>query len=172
MSKKIMVRKAADNEYLHKDFHGALNLALEYLRKRFGNGAVRAYLRQYAGTFHAPLTRQLRRRGLSALQKYIEEIYRLEGATVRVTRAKDELVFNTEYCPAVRHIRKMKLAVSPLFKETESAIYGAICENTPYRHELISYDKKTGRSIQRFYSASQPKTMLRRNSARLHRRKK
>lgn len=143
-------RRAADNEYLHKDFHGAMNLALEYLRKRFGAGAVRDYLRQYARSFHAPLTARLRRHGLGVLEDYIKKTYALEGAPVSVRRTQGELVFKTRYCPAVKHIRRLKLAVSPLFIETERTVYGAICENTPYRHELISYDKRTGRSIQRF----------------------
>ena len=172
MSKKIMVRKAADNEYLHKDFHGAMNLALEYLRKRFGGGAVRDYLRQYAKSFHAPLTRQLRRRGLGALEDYIKKIYALEGAPVSVRRARDELVFKTRYCPAVQHVRRLKQAVSPLFIETERAVYGAICENTPYIHELVSYDRQTGRSVQRFYLAPRPGAGLRRFSAGRHGRQK
>lgn len=150
-----MIRKAADNEYLHKDFHDALNLALKYVRKRFGNDAVRDYLRQYARSFHAPLIRKLRRRGLVALKEYFKEIYAIEGAAIRITCSKDELLLETDFCPAVRHIRKMGQTVSPLFNETERAVHEAICETTPFDYELVSYNKKTGRSVQRFYSVSQ-----------------
>lgn len=146
-----MTRKASDNPYLHKDFHGALNLALEYLRKRFGDDAVRDYLRQYAKSFHAPLTRNLRRRGLVALKEHFKKIYDLEGAPVRINCTKDELRLETDFCPAVKHIRKIGMTVSPLFSETERAVHEAICEDTPFAFELVSYDKKTGRSVQRFY---------------------
>jgi len=159
MPKMIMTRKASDNHYLHKDFHGALNLALEYLRKHFGNDAVRGYLRQYAKSFHAPLIRNLRRRGLIALKEHFKKIYAVEGAPIRINCSKDELRLETDFCPAVKHIRKIGQTVSPLFNETERTVHEAICENTPFAYELVSYDKKTGRSVQRFYSASQPKAL-------------
>ena len=153
--KKVMRRKASDNQYLHKDFHGALNLALEYLRKKFGNESVRSYLRQYAKSFHAPLIRRLRRRGLVALKEYFENIYAVEKAPLRLKLTKDELILKTDFCPAVKHIRAMHQAVSPLFSETERAVYEAICEKTPFAFELASYDKKTGRSVRRFYRIKQ-----------------
>lgn len=164
--------KASDNVYQHKDFHGALNLALEHVRRHFGPDGVRCYLRQYAKAFHAPLTRDLRRRGLVALKEYFQKIYALEDTVIRIDCSKDELRLETDFCPAVKHVHKMGQTVSPLFKETERAVQGAICEGTPFAYELVSYDKKTGRSVQRFYSASQPKALLRRSSARLHRRKR
>ena len=40
MPKEKMRRKAADNPYLHKDFHGALSCGMEYLHARFGAEAV------------------------------------------------------------------------------------------------------------------------------------
>jgi len=41
MPKEVMRRQASDNRYLHRDFHGAMSLALEYLRIRYGEDAVR-----------------------------------------------------------------------------------------------------------------------------------
>ena len=151
MAKLIMTRKASDNPYLHKDFHGALNLALEYLRKHFGDDAVRSYLRQYAKSFHAPLIRNLRRRGLIALKEHFKKIYAVEGAPIRINCSKDELRLETDFCPAVKHIRKLGFPVSSLFIETERSVYAAICEKTPFAYELLSYDRKTGRSVQYFY---------------------
>ena len=151
MTKMTITRKASDNLYLHKDFHGALNLALEYLRKRFGNDSVRGYLRQCAKSFHAPLIRNLRRQGLFALKEHFKKIYAVEGVPARIHCSKDELRLETDFCPAVKHIRKIGMTVSPLFNETERTVHEAICENTPFAFELVSYDKNTGRSVQRFY---------------------
>lgn len=151
MSKLIMHRKAADNVYLHKDFHNALNIGLEYVRKHFGNKAVRDYLRQFAKSFFAPLKRQMKRRGLAPLKNHLKRIYKIEGGKIRISGSKDELRLETEFCPAVRHIRnKMGFPVSPLFIETERAVYSAICEGTPFSYELVKYDPKTGKSVQRF----------------------
>ena len=146
-----MNRKAADNVYLHKDFHNALNIGLKYVQRRFGKKAARDYLRQFAKSFHAPLAGQIRRRGLTPLKNYLRRIYKLEGGKILISGAKDELILETEFCPAVRHIRKLDFPVSPLFIETERAVYSAICEGTPFAHELLRYDPKTGRSVQRFH---------------------
>ena len=150
MPELIMTRKAADNEYLHRDFHGALNIALEYLRREFGRGAARDYLRRFALSFYAPIKRDIRRRGLGALKRRLEAIYAAEGGAIRLRGNRDELRAEVDFCPAVRHITKMGLKVSPLFVETERAVYEAICENTPFAFELLRYDKKTGRSVLRF----------------------
>jgi hypothetical protein len=151
MTKEIMRRKAADNIYLHKDFHSALNIGLEYVRRRFGKNAVKDYLRQFAKVFYAPLARQMKRRGLAPLKNHLKHIYKLEGGKIRLTGTKDELRLESEFCPAVRHIRRKGFKVSPLFIETERTVYGAICEGTPFSYELMIYDPKTGKSVQRFY---------------------
>lgn len=150
MTKTVMKRKAADNVYLHKDFHGALNQAFRYLHKKYGERAVRDYLRQFARSFHAPLRQALAEKGLVVLEAYFEKIYGLEGAECRMERSPDELTVIVPCCPAVAHIRTMGLPLSPLFHETCRTIYEAICEGTPYRAELITYDPETGRSVQRF----------------------
>lgn len=152
MSKLIMRRKAADNVYLHKDFHNALNIGLKYVANRFGKKAVRDYLRQFARSFYAPLKRQMKRRGLAPLKNHLKRIYKLEGGKIRISGTKDELRLETEFCPAVQHIRKkMAFPVSPLFIETERAVYSTLCEGTPFAYELLRYDPKTGKSVQRFY---------------------
>ena len=48
MAKQVMRRNAADNEYLHKDFHGALSAGLEYLHDQYGEAAVREHVEDCA----------------------------------------------------------------------------------------------------------------------------
>ena len=64
MPREILHRSAAENEYLHKDFHGALSTGIEYLHRRYGAKAVREYLWQFASTFYAPLIADVNTRGL------------------------------------------------------------------------------------------------------------
>ncbi len=148
--KKTMKRRASDNVYLHKDFHGALNQALVYLERNFGGEAVGEYLRQFAGNFYSPLTRDLKKRGLDALKDHLERIYTLEGADFRIERSADELVLTVDACPAVAHIRKMGLPVSRHFSETTKTLNAAICEGTGYEFELIEYDPESGRRVERY----------------------
>ena len=84
MAKEVMRRKASDNEYLHKDFHGALSAAIDYLDEHYGPRAVRQYLRQFTLAFHAPLKEALKARGLAALKEHFEKIYNIEGGRIRI----------------------------------------------------------------------------------------
>ena len=150
MPKQVMRRQAADNEYLHKDFHGALSGGIEYLHNRYGEGAVREYLRQFAAAYYAPLKQAIRDRGLGALRDHYEAVYRREGGTVRFCGDGDELVVEVEASPAVMHMREHGYPVARLFHETVKTVAETICEGTGVAAELVEYDPQTGRSVQRF----------------------
>ncbi|MBC8873109.1 MAG: hypothetical protein H8E44_27055 [Planctomycetes bacterium] len=151
MAKETMRRTAGDNEYLHQDFHGALSAGIEYLHENFGEESVRQYLWQFARTFYAPLTEELKRRGLAALEEHFRKIYELEDGVVRFALSEDELRIEADACPAVTHMRKHGYTVARLFRETTDTVNRAICHETPFDAELLDYDEQTGRGVQRFY---------------------
>ncbi len=151
MPKEVMRRTAGDNEYLHKDFHGALSGGIEYLETNFGEDAVKEYLRDFTLVFYAPLTEDLKKRGLVALKEHFERIYAVEKSPVEVTLDDDsELMVKVPYCPAVKHMRDHNYPVARLFVETSRTVNQAMCERTPYAAELLEYDEQTGKSVQRF----------------------
>ena len=150
MAREVVKKTARDSRYLHKDFHGALSVGLEYLESRYGEQCVREYLRQFAAAFYAPLTADLNRRGLVALKEHFARVYEEEGGRVNITLSEDELRVEVEACPAVTHMRKRGYPVARLFQETTRTVNETICEGTPYAAELLAYDDRTGRSLQRF----------------------
>lgn len=154
MSELVMRRKASDNTYLHKDFHGALSVGLEFLRTNYGEDAVRDYLRQFTKSYFAPLRQELAAEGLPALARYFRHVYETEGETVEIEQSENELVVKVGACPAVTHMRKQNYSVCPLFYETTKTVNDALCEDTPYAAELVEYDEQTGRSVQRFWRKS------------------
>lgn len=145
-----MRRRAADNPYFHKDFHGALSTGIEYLDTHFGPEAVREYLRQFARGYYAPLRQELQRSGLAALREYFLDLYRKEGGALEADGGDDELVLRSAACPAVMHMRSKGYRVAPLFRETTRTVNEAICEGTGFACELTEYDEQTGRAIVRF----------------------
>lgn len=151
MPKQVMRRSAADNEYLHKDFHGALSDGLQYLDRRFGPDAVREFLRRFTLAYYAPLRRDLKRRGLVALKEHFERLYATEGGSAHITLTEEELVVRVEACPAVTHLRAHGYPVARLFFETTRTVNEALCEGTDFAAELTHYDEQTGRSVQRFH---------------------
>jgi len=75
MAREVMRRQAADNEYRHPDFHGALSTALEYLHRQYGEQAVREYLHRFARAYYAPLTAAIAREGLAPLRAHLEAVF-------------------------------------------------------------------------------------------------
>jgi len=152
MPKETMHRCAADNEYLHRDFHGALSCGIQYLHDHFGAEAVRDYLRTFTRTFHAPLRARILANGLDAIEEHFRRLYEIEGGEVVFERSDDrELVIRVAACPAVRHIRGRGLLPAELFRETTATVNRALCEGTEFEADLIEYDAQTGRSVQRFF---------------------
>lgn len=151
MPREVMRRKASDNPYLHKDFHGTLSCGIDYLEQHFGEDAVRDYLREFARTFYAPLRESLATRGLVAIKEHFEAVYRREDAEAAFELSEDELVIRVPACPAVAHMRAHGYPVARLFHETTRTVNEALCEGTPFAAELAEYDPETGRSVQRFY---------------------
>ncbi|MEI6165807.1 MAG: hypothetical protein WCS52_01290 [bacterium] len=148
--KETMDRRAADNAYFHRDFHGALSCGIEYLHVTYGENAVREYLREFAMTFYAPLRQALQANGLVALKAHFEAIYRQEGGEVQYELSDDELVIRVAACPAVQYMRTQGHPVARLYHETTRTINEALCEGTPFMAELLEYEPQTGRSVQRF----------------------
>ena len=151
MVKEIVRRKASDNEYLHKDFHGALSGGIEYLHKNYGEQAVRDYLRRFAMTFYVPLKESIKARGLIALKEHWENIYKIEGGKIEIELSDNEMILKVSACPAVMHMRQHSYPVAELYHETTKTVNEAICEGTGFAAELLTYEAETGRSVQRFY---------------------
>ena len=154
MAKEVMDRRASDNEYLHKDFHGALSAGLEYLHQHYGPESVREYLRQFTAAYYAPLIAKLKESGLPALKEHFENIYRIEGEEIETTLTENELVITIKSCPAVKHMKENNYPVARLFHETSGTVNETLCEGTPFAADMIEYEEATGRSIQRFYRRS------------------
>ncbi|MFO7947676.1 MAG: hypothetical protein R6V19_12780 [Armatimonadota bacterium] len=151
MPREVMRRSAADNEYLHQDFHGALSTGLQYLQDTYGPDAVIEWLQQIADTLYAPLKEDLRQRGLAAIKEYLQQLYDDEGGEVKLQLRDGELLVHVRQCPAVTHMRENGYRVADMWVETTRTIYSRLTEDTAYSFELLEYDDLTGETRMRFY---------------------
>jgi hypothetical protein len=151
MAKEIMRQKAADNTYLHKDFHIALNYGLDYLHKNFGEDAVRDYLAKFANTYYSPFKITIKDKGLLAIKVYYEKIYEIEGARFDISFSQDELLIHLLASPAVMHIKAKGHPVCELFHESVTTVTKTICEDTPYDVEMLEYRDDNGAYRIRFF---------------------
>jgi hypothetical protein len=150
LPKEVMRRSASDNQYLHRDFHGALSEGIEYLHERFGEEAVREYQRDFTRTYFSPLIADFHSRGLEALRDHFKHTYEIEGAPVEISINNDELILRVPYCPAVKHMRENEYRVARLFHETTKTVNEALVEGSDFEATLVEYDPQTGASVQRF----------------------
>jgi hypothetical protein len=150
MTKEIMRRKASDNEYLHRDFHGALSEGLNYLEEQFGPESVKEYLYKFARNYYAPLTRDIQERGLEAIEEHLQKIYSAEGAMFEIEWNNDQLVFRLESSPAMNHMKENGYRVARLWSETDHTVFRAIVEGTDFDYEPLRYDEPTGRMVVHF----------------------
>jgi len=150
MKKLLMKRKASDNIYFHPDFHSALNIAIDYLEKNHGKSAVKEYLQQFASSYYKPLTEKIKKQGLSALKKYIKDLYRKENGDIDIVYSKNAMTVSIKRCPAVFHIKKKGGKPAESFSETTKTVYETILEDTEYEFRMLNYDRNTGKAILEF----------------------
>ncbi len=146
MASKTMTRTAQDNKYLHRDFHISCDVGIAYVGGRYGAEGVKAYLRQYADSYLAPLASAVRKDGLGPLAGYFRDLYRAEEAEdhLRMRLDGDVLSVRILSCPALSHMKKNGHAPSPWYRETTETLYSRLAENAGLSFELDAYDPDTG----------------------------
>lgn len=150
MSVKTMERKQSDNRYLHKDFHIALNLMMNYILENYGRDALISYLRQFSLTYHGPLRQSLLKGDPETLAGYFRDLYKNEDWPVSIELTDNRLEIRQDACPAVSYIRKKGGEPSVLYRETYNTVYSSLCETTPFEYRLEYYDDTTGACRQSF----------------------
>lgn len=149
-SVKTMERKASDNKYLHRDFHVALNLMLNYILDNFGEEALKEYLEQYSRAFHKLLNHKLKRGDKELLADYFREKYRKEEWPVRVSVSESAVGIEQEACPGMAAVSAGGEKPCSLYVETYNTVYKTLCEGTPFEYSLDYFDSDTGACRQRF----------------------
>jgi len=150
--KKVLDQKASDNQYLHKDFHGALCYGIDYLDRLYGPAATDEYLRQVGETYFSPLSEQLKAEGLPALERHWRNVFGLEGGRFTLCYEGDVLVLAVDECPAVAHLKKINKLYTPRFCRTTVVVNETICRRAGYECSC-EYEPGRGRCVQKFWKA-------------------
>lgn len=147
-----MERSAADNKYLHRDFHKTLDLGLAYIAERYGEDSVGEYIRRVTEVYFAPLLEAIKQDGLGALAAHIEKTYEAEEASgaCHVKLEGGTLTVNIDACPVLAHFKRIGYTASPYFVETTDAMNKVIAENTGLNYQMDFYDEDTGRCAYTF----------------------
>ena len=154
MEKLVMDRKAADNKYLHRDFHLSMDIGVEYVGMKYGDNGVKEYLYKFGKEYFAPLIEEVKKSGLAALKQSIEKTYeieeRLDVVTCTMTEDKELLVAISE-CPAVTFMKKSGRTPSKYYKYTTITVNEAIADGADLGFEMLGYDEENGKASYRFF---------------------
>jgi hypothetical protein len=142
--------KASDNQYLHKDFHGALCYAIRYLDETFGTDATTQYLRQVGSENFKPLIEEVKKKGVVALERHFKQIFELEGGQAQFKCANDQLTIEVSKCPAIVYLKSNGQLFTNRYCETTVNINQGICHSAGYECSC-NYAAGEGRCVQKFW---------------------
>lgn len=149
-SRKALDCKASDNEYLHKDFHGALCYSIKYLDDNYGQEATREYLEQVGRTYYRPLSEKMEREGLSALENHLRDIFSTEGGEFDLRYENETLVLEVSRCPAILHLKKINQLFTQRYCETTVVVNQTICDGAGFECSC-EYESGAGKCVQKFW---------------------
>ncbi len=94
-------------EKIHKDFHGALSCVFQFLDEKYGKKALEEYLHQVGENLYRDLMKEIKMKGLVALEEHWRHIFTIEGGEFEIDRRDDkEITLIVKKCPALAHIKK------------------------------------------------------------------
>lgn len=131
---------------LHKDFHGSMNAAVEFVGRRHGRDGLRAVFKATAQQVYRSIYEGLKRGDWSELVEHWQYFMEREGADYAIKVTEDAAVLTVRRCPAVAHLRKMGLKPSAFFCDQTVLLNEAWCEGTPF--EAVTEITGEGRCVQ------------------------
>ncbi|MDD5519264.1 MAG: hypothetical protein PHI84_00460 [Kiritimatiellae bacterium] len=117
---------------LHKDFHGSMNAAVEYVGNRYGRDGLRTVFRQTAQRVYRSIYEGLKRGDWDELVEHWRYFMDREGADYNLSITDEAVVMIVKTCPAVAHLRKLGMTPSRFFCDQTILLNEAWCEDTPF----------------------------------------
>lgn len=147
---RVLQRNSGDNQYLHKDFHGALCYAIKYLDQTYGQDAAAEYLQQVGRQTFSPLITAIKKEGLLAIERHFKQIFELEGGDAQFEYKNGQLTIEVSKCPAITHLHSVGQLFTNRYCETTVNVNKAICEVVGYECSC-EYMPGEGKCIQKFW---------------------
>ena len=138
----IIDLKSEDNKYLHRDFHLLGDLALKYCGEKFGDDAVIDFLTDYVKGYYSPVIEKIKKGGITALEAWIKDVYRIEEAEeyLETFRTENKLVVNIKKSPVIEYMRSLNQSPTKYYIEETRTLYRVIAEETGLKFNLMFYN--------------------------------
>lgn len=124
---------------IHKDFHGALNCAFQFLEEKYGKEVLVRFLSRVGKNCYRNLIDNINKAGLLALEEYWRRIFTLEEGEFEINLSEDSIILELRRCPALSHL-----------KETRYPIYKDFCLQTVVINSVIAEETNLYSSVERY----------------------
>ena len=124
-----------DRGELHMDFHGATNTTINYIADNFGEAALTEIFSCVGQDVYRSIHDGLNNDDPSELIEHLNYYLTRENADYTLEENADGFILLVNECPAVRHIKKLGLELSPYFHRQYIDISNAMCAGTPWQCE-------------------------------------
>ena len=122
-----------DTGELHMDFHGATNTTIDYIVEHFGQEALTEIFYRVGKDVYKSIHQGLMNDDPSELIEHLNYYLTREKADYTLQENENGFVLQVNKCPAVAHIAKLGLKLSPYFERQYIDISNALCDGTPWQ---------------------------------------
>jgi len=146
MAVMMTEREAVLSGALPKGWHAYMNITLDYIGEMLGSEGVEQYLTEFANEYYALEMANITVSGLLGMQRFIEDLYRVEGCAecVNTVLKQEGLIVEVSRCPALYEITTAGYKPSRWFVMTTSVVYGRLAQMAGLHFSLLRYDEETG----------------------------
>lgn len=120
---------------VHLDFHGATNTTINYIVEHFGETALTEIFSRVGKNVYKTIHEGLKNNDPSELIEHLNYYLTREKADYTLVENENRFVLLVNECPAVKHINKLGLELSPYFHRQNIDICNAMCDGTPWQCE-------------------------------------
>lgn len=130
----MSLRYKEDGE-THLDFHGATNTTIEYIIKNFGEEALHKIMFKVGYDVYEDIRQKLSEGDFGDLVQHWEHFFNRENGTYDIDIQKDKVTLTVHQCPAVKHVQKLGLKLSPHFCSQTKELNRGLCQDTGFTIE-------------------------------------
>ena len=134
---------------VHKDFHLATDSTIEFVLENYGPDFLRELFSRTAQRVYRDIYTQLKDGDAGALVEHLRYFMDREGGRYRITQENDEVVFEVESCPAVRHLTERGIRPKTDFCLQTALQNAAWSESTPFEITTLVTGTGTCRQVVR-----------------------
>ncbi|HHV81700.1 MAG: hypothetical protein KBI34_06735 [Dictyoglomi bacterium] len=135
---------------VHKDFHGAISCAFQFLDERYGIDVLDEFLEQVGKNCYRELIFKINQDGLLAIEEYWNRIFTLEDGEFKIDRDEDSITLELKRCPAISHLLEVGYPVYRDFCRQTRMINSIIAKETGLEYTVESQQNKAC-CIQKFW---------------------